>query len=221
MHVAQNVNDWERLLSIAAGVALVAVAVKVPRLRGATGTAGIGLIARGTSGVCPVNGAIGRHRRRDDTRAALGGSRGIHLQEEVLIRRPVDEVYAYWRALDHLPEFMQDVERVDVLDDTLSHWVLRGPGGQRLEWDAEIINEVAPRLIGWRSLPGADVATAGSVQFRAVGDSATAVSVTLQYDPPGGKVGASLAWLTGHDPDVRLRADLLRLKDHLEHATPA
>ena len=38
----------------------------------------------------------------------------------------------------------------------MSYWVARGPGGIRVEWDAEIINEVPNRLIGWRSVPGSD-----------------------------------------------------------------
>jgi uncharacterized membrane protein len=38
----------------------------------------------------------------------------------------------------------------------------------RIEWDAEIINEVPNKVIGWRSIPGSDIATAGSVHFSTV-----------------------------------------------------
>ena len=41
----------------------------------------------------------------------------------------------------------------------------RGPGGVRVEWDAEIINEIQNKVLAWKSLPGGDVVSAGSVTF--------------------------------------------------------
>ena len=43
----------------------------------------------------------------------------------------------------------------------------KAPAGQTIEWDAEIINEIPAELIGWRTLDGADVVSAGSVRFKA------------------------------------------------------
>jgi len=215
----KNVEDWERVMSIGAGAALVATAVWKRTSRSA-GITGAGLIARGVSGVCPVNAALGRTRRRDDTRRALAGPRGLRLEETVTIARPVEEVYAFWRDLRNLPRFLRHLDRVTVLDDSRSHWVLRGPGGVRLEWDAEVINLIPFELIGWKSLAGADVASAGSVRFRALDDQSTEVRVLLQYDPPAGKLGASLAWLAGQAPSMMLREDLCRLKQWLESGAP-
>jgi len=155
-------------------------------------------------------------RRRDDTKQALGGPRGIRLEGKVVIRRPAEELFAFWRDLRNLPKFMPHLERIDVLDDTHSHWVVKGPAGSHLEWDAEIINEVPPQLIGWRSLPGADVASAGSVKFHQISPAETEVEVLLQYDPPGGKAGAAAAWLTGNSAESMLQSDLGRLKDLIE-----
>jgi len=95
---------------------------------------------------------------------------------------------------------------------------MRGPAGMRVEWDAEIVNEIESEHIGWRSLAGADVANAGSVHFRPAPDGGTFVEVKLQYAPPAGKVGASLAWLTGSAPSSMLHDDLVRLKGLLEGA---
>jgi uncharacterized membrane protein len=58
---------------------------------------------------------------------------------------------------------MTNLDRVKETSDGKSHWVARGPTGLAVEWDAEIINEVENQVIGWRSLPGSDVVTAGSV----------------------------------------------------------
>jgi uncharacterized membrane protein len=214
----KNVEDWERVISISAGAALLATAVW-KRANRSAGLTGVGLIARGVSGVCPVNAALGRTRRRDDPRRALSGSRGLRLDQTITIARPVEEVYAFWRDLRNLPRFLRHLDRINVLDDERSHWVLRGPGGIRLEWDAEIINLIPFELIGWKSLPGADVASAGSVRFRALDADSTEVHVLLQYDPPAGKLGASLAWLAGQAPSTMLHDDLYRMKELLETGT--
>jgi len=42
------------------------------------------------------------------------------------------------------------------------------------------------------------------------------VHVVLKYDPPGGKVGATLAWLMGESPEVQIREDLGRFKQLME-----
>jgi uncharacterized membrane protein len=210
------VNDWERVASVAAGAAILAFAARRSARRPGAASAGVGLIARGLTGYCPVNAATGRGRTLDDPRAALSGSRGIRLDDSITINRPITEIYQFWRNLSNLPLFMDSVERVDVIDATRSHWVVRGPGGMRLQWDAEIINEVEPELIGWRSLPGADVASAGSVHFRPAPRGGTEIRVTLQYAPPAGKAGASLAWLAGRGPSSLIREDLRRLKHILE-----
>jgi uncharacterized membrane protein len=208
----KNVNDWERVASVVAGAALIAFAVKRSRARATLATTGAGLVARGLSGVCPVNYTLGRERRRDDTREALGGPRGIHIRERIVVDRPAEEIYAYWRDLSHLADVMPHIEKIEVLDDMRSHWIARGPAGVTVDWVAEIINEIEPELIAWRSLPGSQVASAGSVHFHQMADGRTEILVTLQYDPPAGKLGASLAWLVAQSPAAQLREDLQHFK---------
>jgi len=213
----KNVNDWERVVSIAAGAGLIAAALHQPRHRPGLAITGAGLVSRGLAGRCPVNSTLGRRRRRDDTRQALGGSRGIHLNGRVVIRRPAEQLFAFWRNLHNLPRFMPHLKRIDVTDDTHSHWVVRGPAGTSAEWDAEIIHAEYPQLIGWRSLAGADVASAGSVSFHQISPVETEVDVKMQYDPPAGKAGAAFAWLAGNSPAAMLQRDLARLKELIEN----
>src|SRR5260221_7298022 len=109
------------------------------------------------------------------------------------------------------------VERVDCVSSHRSHWVVPGPVGTTMEWDAEVINEVENRLIGWQSLPGADVDCAGSVRFEPIGDGgATEVHVLFRYDPPGGTVGAAIASPLRADPTATVAEDLARFKRHVE-----
>jgi uncharacterized membrane protein len=216
-----NVTSRERIVSVAAGVALGAYALRArgkPFSQFALSTAA-GLVARGVSGYCPVNHLAGRGTHVGDTRQALAGSRGIRIEESVTIRASATNLYKRWRPLTTLPDMLRHVERVDVVDDRTSHWVVEGPAGMRFEWDAELINDVKPDLIAWRSLPGAEVISAGSVRFRERerrGGQVTELTVTLQYEPLGGKAAALLAWLIGQSPSSMLREDLRRFKAQIE-----
>lgn len=157
------------------------------------------------------------HQPDGDSRTALGGGRGIHVRDSVRIEKPVAEVYRFWRQLDNLPRFMCNLDRVVTVDDTRSHWVALGPAGLAVEWDARIINDVENTVIAWQSLPGSDIVTAGSVNFDAIRNGqSTQLSVNLQYSPPAGSVGASIAKLFGREPAQTIREDLRRLKQLLE-----
>jgi uncharacterized membrane protein len=85
-----------------------------------------------------------------------------------------------------------------------------------VEWDAEIINDIPPTLLSWKSVGQSDVVSAGSVRFKPVGENATELRVKLQYDPPAGKVGATVAWLLGEDPQRQISEDLQRFKQLIE-----
>ena len=176
--------------------------------------AGTGLVARGLVGYCPINELMGRDSSTRDTRKALGGPRGIHVLESVVVPVVPSVAYRFWRDLSNLPKFMSHLERVDVVDATHSHWVARAPGGLQVSWDAKIIGDVENKLIGWRSLDHADVVSAGSVRFRPAGDGA-AITVHLQYAPPGGRLGNWIAAAFGQSASQAIRADLERLTDQL------
>ena len=152
----------------------------------------------------------------DSTRRRLSGPRGVIVEDAILIYRPVSEVYSYWRSLENLPRFMEHLVDVKVIDRFHSHWVARGPLGVTVEWNAEVINDIPPTLLSWKSVGQSDVVSAGSVRFKASGERATLVKVKLQYDPPAGKFGATVAWLFGEDPQHQIAEDLRRFKQIVE-----
>lgn len=225
-----NVGGVERCLSIAAGSALAAYALK--RRAGIRGTAallGAALVYRGATGHCDVYEALGIDHARgngarfaadvdSDTRRRLGGSAGIRVEESVSIDRPVAEVYRFWRDFENLPTFMKHLVSVAVREAGITHWVARGPAGLEVAWDARIINEIENKLIAWQSLEGSTISTAGSVNFRE-SNRGTDVRVRLQYDPPAGKLGAAVARLFREEPGLQIRQDLRRLKQLLETVT--
>jgi uncharacterized membrane protein len=222
MNAQVNVADTERWASALGGAALTAWGLKQlrdePSAAGAMiAAAGASLIVRGATGHCPVYSAAHVNTARYDTRDALGNSRGVNVEQAATIKRSVEELYSIWRRLEDLPRFMTHLHSVKQLDERRSHWVAKAPAGRRVEWDAEIINDVPNHLIAWRTVEHADVVSAGSVRFRpAPGDRGTEVNVRLQYSPPAGKTGAVIAWLLGSEPSQTIQEDLRRFKELME-----
>lgn len=141
----------------------------------------------------------------------------IHLRESITIDRSVEELYRFWHALENLPRIMNRIESVREIGPGRSHWVAKAPAGMHLEWDSEVIEDRPNERIAWRSLEGADVDNAGSVSFeRAPGGRGTVVKVEMDYRPPCGMVGATIAKLFGKAPEKQISVDLHRLKQLLE-----
>jgi uncharacterized membrane protein len=220
--VRTNLGSWERIGSVAAGAGLLYLATQRSELRRTQQLLGAGLLARGVTGMCVVKQALtGDPETRTDTKRRLGGPAGIHVRESILIRRPVAEVYRFWRDLSNLARFLRHVERVDVLDARRSHWVVRGPGGVRLEWDAEILSDEPDALLSWKSIAPADIVSAGSVIFRPLGADQTQIAVHFQYAPPAGSFGRRVAAWLGQDPQHQVREDLEHLRGLLERREDA
>ena len=165
-------------------------------------TTGAGLIWRST---------------RSDTRARLGGARGTNVEESVAINRPPDALYEFWRTLGLLPILMPQLQSVETVGHRRSHWVAKGPARWPTEWYADIINDIPNELIAWRTIEGSNLVCAGSVHFDpGPPGRGTVVRIKLQYDPPGGKLGAAVAWAFGDDPSTVIREGLRRFKQLME-----
>ena len=215
-----NVGRAERWISGVAGGALLAYGLRRKRLRGLLLPLGLGLVRRAVTGRCEVNRALGRNSARGDARtspvASLGRGEGRKIEQAVTIFRPREELFRFWRNLENLPRFMDHLEAVTILDERRSHWMAKGPMGTRVEWDAEIHNEIPDELIAWPSLPGPDVEQAGSVHFSPVHNGGTEVRVILRYAAPAGRLGETVAQLFGDDPDRQIADDLRRLKQVMD-----
>ena len=206
-------HEFQRWTGVAMATAVVAYGLSRRSVSGvAIAAAAAPLAYRGVTGAWPgfANGA-------SDTRTALAGDRGIHVREAIRLEVPLEVVYGFWRRLENLPRFMTHLEQVTDLGDGRSRWVAKGPAGTTVEWDAEIINEVPNEVIGWRSMAGSDIATAGSVHFSTVRQGrSTQVAVHLQYSAPGGHAARWLAFALGRDPAHMIREDLRHVKQLLE-----
>lgn len=226
-----NVAQPERVASVALGAALITMGL---RRRDGAGIAaalvGGALAVRGATGTCPVYAALGvstgdpdavldRPARRGlSSRAATVNARdAIKVERSATINVPRSVLFAFWRDFANLPRFMEHLVSVRVDSPTRSRWVAKAPAGKVVEWEAEIVNEIPDTLIAWKTVGEPDVANAGAVNFSdAPSGRGTVVKVTLDYEPPGGRVGNLIARLFGEDPDRQVREDLRKFKQLME-----
>ena len=128
-----------------------------------------------------------------------------------------EELYEFWRNLPNLARFMENIERIDVLDADRSHWVVKAPAGRTIEWDARITVDEPGRRIGWTTEDGAEVKNHGVVEFReAPFGRGAEIHATIVYEPPAGPLGKLVAELFQVEPGMQAKRDLRRLKMMLE-----
>ncbi|MEH2451622.1 SRPBCC family protein [Nostoc sp.] len=201
---ASEVERWGSLLG---GGAMVLMGLKQGSLRGVlTALAGGGLIYQGATKQSTIQQA----------QEAIGINQPIKIEKTVTINKPADELYRYWHNFENLPTFMKHLKSVRVDDQKRSHWVANAPLGNSVEWDAEILEDRENEFISWASVEGADVDNSGFVRFKEVSDRGTEVKVVLEYNPPGGALGATVAKLFGEEPKQQIGDELGRFKMLME-----
>src|SRR3978361_798908 len=122
-----------------------------------------------------------------------------------------EKAYGWWRGLTNLPTILPDVKSVEATGDTqVTHWVVSGPLGKDIEWDAKIVEDVTNQRVAWRSVDGT-VDNSGVVRFDDHGET-TGVEVTLQYAPPAGVLGDAVAKLFS-DPQAKVEKALASFKE--------
>ncbi|HVC29568.1 MAG TPA: SRPBCC family protein [Steroidobacteraceae bacterium] len=139
----------------------------------------------------------------------------IELQKRIDIAAPLEQVFETFSQLERFPELMTHVREVRVRGDGTSEWIVEGPAGRTISWEAMTTRIEPNRLIAWRTLPGSAVEHAGLLRFEPT-EGGTRVLVTMSYTPPGGALGHAIARLFGTDPKSELNDDLLRMKVFLE-----
>ncbi len=206
-----NVGNNERRFSAAAGAALTMLALRQRSLASVpVGLAGAMLLYRGVTGRSKLYDALDMDTTED-------ASRGIEVQRSVTVERSPEEVYQFWRQLENLPRFMEQVESVTALGNGRTHWKVKVPTGMPLEWEAEIVEDRPGEVIAWRTLPDSWVEHTGRVTFRpAPGNRGTEVHVNMSYLPPGGVVGELFGRLTNVITTQQVKEDIRRLKHVLE-----
>lgn len=195
-----------RLLMGVGGVAAIVYGIRRGGFLGiVTRASGVGTLIRATTGM--------NLKRLTGVGA---GTEAIELHKTVNVHLPPAQVYAFWRRLENLPQFMRHLTTVEDLGNGRSRWTAAGPAGMRGQWEAEITADIPGELIEWRSVHGSPIANQGRVRFLPNRVGGTAVEIHLHYNPVVGAIGHAFASLFGTGARQALDEDLIRLKSILE-----
>ena len=213
----KNIGDFERVISAVGGMYLLYDSLKKNRSIPEIAAAGF-MIFRGVSGYCPVGAAL---EKFIDDRGNKKHSCNVNAHARLIIKRPLEEVYEFWRALDNLPLFMEHLESVKSLDETYSEWTAKLPGGiGNVSWKAQIVGEDPYRYIGWSSLPGSAIRNSGKVEFKDAGELGTLVHIVISYHAPLGAAGEEVAKLLNPVFENMVRKDVMGFKRFMETGRP-
>jgi uncharacterized membrane protein len=135
--------------------------------------------------------------------------------KSITVGAPLPDVFEAWADFERFPTFMKDIQSVEKRPDGSTHWVMDGPLGKKLEWDAETTTFEPGKRIAWRSREGSTIKTSGQVTFVELGTGQTQVNLTVQWVIPTRQGGETLAGIIG-DPEGRVEEDLRSFKAYVE-----
>ncbi|URN18473.1 MULTISPECIES: SRPBCC family protein [Streptomyces] len=133
------------------------------------------------------------------------------VEESITVDVPVRTAYNQWTQFESFPEFMEGVERIEQVTDTLTRWTTKVNGAER-SFDAEITEQIPDERVAWTTV-GGEVRQAGVVTFHRIDDTTTKVMLQMDVDPEGfvETVGDKLGFVKR-----QVAGDLKRFKSFIE-----
>jgi uncharacterized membrane protein len=102
--------------------------------------------------------------------------------ESVDVAVPVRKAYDQWTQFEDFPQFMEGVEEIRQVDDTMTHWRVKMAGVTR-EFDAKITEQLPDERVAWASVGGPK--QAGVVTFHRLDADHTRVTAQMEFSPEG------------------------------------
>lgn len=142
---------------------------------------------------------------------------GVTTTQSIIVNADIHDIFQAWADFENFPHFMQNIKSVTKTGDSTSHWIMEGPLGTNLEWDAQTTRMEENKRIAWNSIRG-DIKTSGQVTFNALPENEVEITVMLKYVPPAGLAGEVVAELFSN-PQEKLLEDLRNFKRFIEHSS--
>lgn len=144
----------------------------------------------------------------------------LHLQchtieASIAIRRPVSEVFAFYRDFTNLPRFLGDVVSVEIVDEMTSRWIVHAPLKMTLRWTVTLTEQVENALIRYEMGSHPSRRISWTIHFVA-GSSSPDTVVHEVLQAPLSALGLELMALFGKPAAKEVAANLQRLKELLE-----
>ena len=223
----RNVSQLERLLSGLSGSALTGYGLYRRDWFG-TGLAVAGglLVVRGATGHSNLYGLLNISTAEPKQNFAPGipnvvssipGRRGVRVQRSMTVNRSPEDLYNFWYDIEKAPLYMDYIESVAKTGERTSHWVAKGPPGNQIEWNAELLEVIPNKLISWHVHGKPTTANAGKVTFEpATQGHGTVVTLELDFIQFQGALGTSIGNLLAHIPERQVTGTLRHFKALME-----
>lgn len=189
---------------------------------GSVGLMGVAASRRGFSGVAMALAGLGMLARAAtnlEMKRLFGlgaGRRAVDLRKAIHVHAPIDEVYRFWSDFENFPKFMDHVRSVRMTPNGVSRWVVAGPLGSEVHFDAEVTRAVPNRVLAWKTVGRSSIRHAGIVQFEEDPSGGTRLDIRMSYNPVLGAAGHTVASLFRSDPKHAMDDDLVRFKSLIE-----
>ncbi|MCI0393369.1 MAG: SRPBCC family protein [Chloroflexi bacterium] len=136
--------------------------------------------------------------------------------KSIIVKGDISHIYSLWANFENFPNFMRYIKSVTITGPGTSHWVMDGPAGMNVDWNAEMTREEKNKRIAWNSKDHKGmITTSGQVTFNSLPHNETEVTIMVNYTVPAGKAGEFLANLFSN-PAHRLEQDLKNFKAYAE-----
>jgi len=137
-----------------------------------------------------------------------------NVTRSIMANGSVSDIYTLWAQFENFPNFMKHIRSVNYIRPNATHWVMQGPLGKTIEWDAVTTVQEPNRRIAWQST-GGNVKHGGNVIFEQVTPDQVRITATIDFELPGGELGEKLVQYFG-DLDGRVQEDLENFRNYAE-----
>jgi uncharacterized membrane protein len=140
------------------------------------------------------------------------------VEARVIIRRPVGEVFEFYRDFENLPRFLGDVMAIERISPVTSRWAIQGPLGLRINMTIIVTEERSNELIRYETATFPGLKTYWEVHF-VDGPAPGETEVREVIRTPLARLGRAVLNLIGKPPAEEIPSNLHRLKEILETGT--
>lgn len=137
------------------------------------------------------------------------------LQKRIIINASPQQVFDYWADFRHFQQFIPIIERIDVVDDRRSRWLIRAPLGHKVVFESLITTFEPGKQLVWES-HHADGHARGELRL-ADSDGSTQLELDFEYSLHHNWM-QNIAHLVGHFgfPSLAFDHGLARIKEKIE-----
>jgi uncharacterized membrane protein len=137
------------------------------------------------------------------------------IEARITIKRPIEDVFRFYRDFNNLPRFLGDVLTVEQVGPATSRWTIQGPLGIRTNWTVRVTDERTNELIRYETVTPPGLTTYWEIYF-APGPVAVETEVREVMKMPFGMLGRAALAMIGKFPAQEVSSNLRRLKEVVE-----